>query len=205
MGYASLVTLQHRLKEAHDAVPHPPDGTAFKYASQLNYLGNLIFRIAHNFVFAFLTPRQRVHVSLGAMGLAVSLLAGPICILGSPWIGWVPIAYLLGGVSVGTFESNLLSCLSPLGHATKKWAILGMPLGFTFISVGGFLLLMSGVPLAALYGLVAAGCAGSMLLFAQAIPDRTPPRSAPAPTHARGDACRLVAERRSRLPHPQRR
>ena len=28
------------------------------------------------------------------------------------------------------FEANLLASITPLGHATKKWAILGMPLGF---------------------------------------------------------------------------
>jgi hypothetical protein len=174
MGYASLVTLQHRLKEAHDRVPHPPDDLAFEYASQLNYVGNLVFRLAHNFIFACFTPRQRVHISLGCMALAALLLVVPILILESPWLGWVPIAYLMGGVSVGTFESNLLSSLTALGHGTKKWAILGMPLGFTCISVAGFLLMLAGVPLRALYLTVAISCVCSSVVFATTIPDGGP-------------------------------
>ena len=166
MGYASLVTLQHRLKVEHDKVDHPADDVTFTYASQLNYLGNLIFRLAHNFIFAFLTPRQRVFLSLACMGLAMGTLAVAICMLRDPWIGWVPIAYLLGGVAVGTHESNLLASITPLGHATKKWAILGLPTGFTFISVGGFLLLQLGVPLYALYLLTTLACAVAAAVFA---------------------------------------
>ncbi len=165
MGYATLVTLQHRLKAEHDKVSHPPDDAQFKYASQLNYVGNLIFRLAHNFIFAFFTPRQRVHLSLGCMAAATGILGIAICIVRSPWIGWVPIAYLLGGVAVGTHESNLLATITPLGHATKKWAILGLPLGFTFISVGGYLLLLAGVPLVTLYLLNALMCGVSVLVF----------------------------------------
>ena len=124
-GYAALVTMQHKLKNARDAVrlrlPESyDDSEAFKHASQLNYVGNLVFRLAHNFVFAFLTPRQRVLLALVAMGFATGLLGVVVCLLESPWIGWVPIAYFLGGVAVGTFESNMLSYITPLGHATKK-------------------------------------------------------------------------------------
>jgi hypothetical protein len=165
MGYAALVTLQHKLKTEHDKAAHAPDDSAFEHASQLNYLGNLLFRLAHNFVFAFLTPRQRVHLSLLCMALASGILAVFVCLLRSPWIGWVVLAYLLGGVAVGTHESNLLACITPLGHATKKWAILGLPLGFTFTSVGGFLLLLSGVPLVALYLLNSLLCVVSMAVF----------------------------------------
>ena len=170
MGYAALVTLQHRLKNVHDEVPHPPDSTEFKHASTLNYVGNLVFRLAHNFVFCFLSPRIRVHLSLSAMALAMGFLGFAMCIAKSPWIGWVFISYFLGGVAIGTFESNLLSCITPLGHGTKKWVIFGMPLGFNLISVGGFLLMQAGVPLVALYMTVMVCCLLSMAVFALTIP-----------------------------------
>ena len=165
MGYAALVTLQHQLKDERDKSEHPPDANAFEHASQLNYLGNLIFRLAHNFVFAFLTPRQRVRLSLLCMAIAMILLAVFVCLLRSTWMGWIVLAYLLGGVAVGTHESNLLACITPLGHATKKWAVLGLPLGFTLVSVGGFLMLLCGVPLHALYLLSAGACLSSLVVF----------------------------------------
>jgi hypothetical protein len=108
---------------------------------------SLIFRLAHNFIFFFLSPRQRVHLALAAMAAATGVLAIAMCIAKSPWIGWVFIAYFLGGVSIGTFESNFLACITPLGHQTKKWAIFGTPVGFNFISVGGFLLLLGETPI----------------------------------------------------------
>jgi hypothetical protein len=41
----------------------------------------------------------------------------------------------LGGVGIGTFESNLLSTIAPLGKRTKLWAIVGMPVRFSQRSV----------------------------------------------------------------------
>jgi hypothetical protein len=180
MGYAALVTLQHKLKDVHDETHHPEDSAMFKHASTLNYVGNLIFRIAHNFFFAFLSPRQRVHASLLSMAAATGTLAFAMCIGRSPWIGWVFLSYFLGGVGVGTFESNLLASISPLGHQTKKWAILGMPLGFNLISVGGFLLMQAGVPLVALYLTVLVSCFASMLVFHLGVPARPTPTASPS-------------------------
>ena len=178
MGYAALVTLQHRLKDVHDNNSEkahlPSHSTEFKHASTLNYVGNLVFRLAHNFVFFFLSPRQRVHLALGCMAASMGCLAFAMCMGGSPWIGWVFISYFLGGVAIGTFESNLLSCITPLGHGSKKWVIFGMPLGFNLISVGGFLLLQARVPLVALYLAVLVSCVVSMILFAVAIPVALP-------------------------------
>ena len=59
----------------------------------------------------------------------------------SSWVGWTYIAYLCGGISIGSFESNLLSTITPLGPDTKVWAIIGMPAGFTCISVIGYALM----------------------------------------------------------------
>ena len=42
-------------------------------------------------------------------------------------IAWVYAAYMLGGVAMGMFETNLLNSTLDLGHGTKTWSILGMP------------------------------------------------------------------------------
>ena len=177
MGYAALVTLQHRLKDVHDNNSEkahlPSHSTEFKHASTLNYVGNLVFRLAHNFVFFFLSPRQRVHLALGCMAASMGCLAFAMCKGGSPWIGWVFISYFLGGVAIGTFESNLLSCITPLGHGSKKWVIFGMPLPQSDLG-GRLLLLQARVPLVALYLAVLVSCVVSMILFAVAIPVALP-------------------------------
>ena len=46
-----------------------------------------------------------------------------------------------GGQAVGTFESNVLSAIAPLGHATKTWAVIGIPVGYNIINVGSFLVM----------------------------------------------------------------
>ena len=104
------------------------------------------------------------------MSTAMCLLSGFVYIGGSKWIGWVFIAYTLGGVGIGSFESNLLSAITPLGSKTKVWAIIGLPLGFNVISIGGFLLLSVGVPPVALYLGVATGLAAGMSVFFFRIP-----------------------------------
>ena len=133
MGCAALVLLQHRLSQAM----HLDGGTTaaekqaaavFEHGTSFNYIGNLIFRLAHNFVFSCLRPRHRVYISLSFMTLAMALLGFVVVLGGSHWVGWVYICYFMGGIAIGTFESNLLTSITPLGHATKVWAIVGMPL-----------------------------------------------------------------------------
>jgi len=62
-----------------------------------------------------------------------------------PSLFWVFLAYGLGGVGIGTFESNLLSTIAPLGKETKLFAIIGIPTGIILITVGGFVLMENGV------------------------------------------------------------
>ena len=81
----------------------------------MNYVGNLIFRIAHNFVFHPLSPRGRVFVSLFSMIISMSILI--LCCLGNAnrdWVALIYVAYFLGGMSVGTYESNMVTCVTPL-------------------------------------------------------------------------------------------
>jgi MFS family permease len=183
MGYAALVLLQHRLSQAMhlDGGPTATEKRAaavFEHGTSFNYIGNLIFRLAHNFVFSCLRPRHRVYISLSFMTLAMGVLGIVVVLGGSHWVGWVYICYFMGGIAIGTFESNLLTSITPLGHATKVWAIVGMPLGFATMSIGGFafqslpFVCFSDASLAGLYILVAGLCLCAMLIFAFQIPDR---------------------------------
>jgi len=51
---------------------------------------------------------------------------------------WVVLAYSLGGIAAGTFQQNLLNCLTPLGHRTKLVAISAIPVGISCVLIGGF-------------------------------------------------------------------
>jgi len=51
------------------------------------------------------------------------------------WVGTVLIAYSLTGFGFGVFEVTFLNVVTPLGKATKGWAILGFPLGFAAINI----------------------------------------------------------------------
>ena len=134
MGYASLVLLQHRLSTKMCL----ESSSLYQHACSMNYVGNLIFRIAHNFVFAKIRPRHRVYISLMSMCLSMTILGFVIVMGNINHVSLVFLAYFAGGLAIGTFESNLLSSITPLGPATKMYAIVGMPAGFATISIGGF-------------------------------------------------------------------
>ena len=158
MGYAACVILQHQLKDVMDVKKGTDAYTIFTHAVSFNYIGNLIFRLAHNVVFSRFKPRQRVFISLSAMCVAMTLLGVVICLGKSRNLAWIFVAYFLCGVSVGTYESNMISCITPLGHESKVWTIIGMPLGFNLISIGGQALLSANFPLPGLYIIVLVLC-----------------------------------------------
>ena len=178
MGYAACVILQHQLKETmgvDDKNSH--DYKIFTHAVSFNYIGNLIFRLAHNVVFARFKPRQRVFISLSAMCIAMTLLGVVICLGKSRNLAWIFVAYFLCGVSVGTYESNMISCITPLGHESKVWTIIGMPLGFNLISIGGQALLSADFPLPGLYIIVLSLCITAMMVMMYMIPNREIPNN----------------------------
>ncbi len=73
-GYASMVVLQAKLK-SHLGIPqHGELSRDFTFAVSCQYIGNLIFRIAHNFFFACVTSPSRVLIAQGCMLTALSLL-----------------------------------------------------------------------------------------------------------------------------------
>lgn len=134
MGYAALNALQRKVKLRIGISDDDKSASVlFSFAVSWLYMGNLVFRAMHNVVFAAFVPRQRVYISLIAMTCSMLVISLLIFWAHIQHIALVFVAYGLGGVAVGSFEANLLSCISPLGHNTKSWAVLGIPIGY----VGG--------------------------------------------------------------------
>ena len=172
MGYAILVSFQHKLKVAY-GIPDSgsPLSHEFSNAVSFLYIGNLIFRLAHNFIFAPIKPRNRVYVAILSMALSMTILSIFVFVLEyTNTLAWVYIAYVFGGIGIGSFESNLLSAITPLGHTTKIWAIIGFPLGFAVILIGGFMASTIGVPTQVIYFFVLACLLLACAVFFFAIP-----------------------------------
>jgi len=172
-GYAALFGLQHSIKTAFGLKDDKSSASHdFGVAVSVLYMFNLVFRFAHNIFFGCISPRARVYVSMTAMMLSMLVIAVCIMILESHRLCWVVLAYSLGGVAVGSFESNLLACLTPFGHRTKHIAILGIPVGVTMVLVGGFFLMGPPfeLPATLVYLGVAVGLLLGMLVLALCIP-----------------------------------
>lgn len=171
MGYAILVSFQHKLKVRLNI---KDDGSqrshVFSVGVSMQYIGNLIFRMAHNFIFFFIKPRHRVYLSMIAMGIAMFLLGVLVFALDIDHLAIIFVAYGLGGVGIGSFESNLLSAITPLGHQTKVWAIIGFPVGFACVLIGGFMLTAIGVPTQAIYLIVCGAIIAAAALFFFMVP-----------------------------------
>jgi len=107
------------------------------------------------------------------MATAITLIIAVFFVAESIHIPFVYLIYLLGGVAVGTFESNLLTCITPLGPKSKIWAILGMPFGFNFVCIIGYFLMSWGLAPPYIYGFVVVCCVLSIWLFRTIIPETT--------------------------------
>lgn len=138
MSYAGMVSLQRSIEERIGL--ENLNTYIFGIAIGNLYLGNLIFRLMHNFLFSYFVPRERVMISYAFSSVAHLTIALAYWVFNSKSLVWVFVAYLFAGVSVGTFESNFLSCIKPLGDETKSWAILGIPIGFNGVSIGFYIL-----------------------------------------------------------------
>jgi hypothetical protein len=167
MSYAGMISLQanikHRLNIGDKASSR---GDTFGAGVAMLYFGNLCFRIGHNFLFTFLTPRNRAMLSYFCLCIAHLTIGFAYWVADSDNLCWVFIAYLLAGIGIGSFESNLLSTLSPFGHGTKSWAVLGVSIGFNGVSVGFFLIFAIWPHHAALEGAAYFFIAGASLLGA---------------------------------------
>jgi hypothetical protein len=141
MGYAGMIVLQHHIKNRLNIADSDHYmSNVFSAGVAFLYWGNLIMRLLHNVFFTCLAPRYRVVVAYVLMSCAHSVLFFAYYIAKSDHVVWTFFAYLLAGISIGSFESNLMSCLTPLGHGTKSWAVIGIPIGFNLVSVGFFIL-----------------------------------------------------------------
>ena len=143
MGYAAFFSLQRRVKLTFKDHDRSDFGSVFELACSFLYIGNLVLRMGHNILFAWLRPQYRVclaqlSICLGMLGLASLTYTNTNGIHSYNTVAVVFISYFLGGVGVGTFEANLLHSIKPLGHRAKLWAIAGMPSGIVVITVGGF-------------------------------------------------------------------
>jgi hypothetical protein len=141
MGYAGVICLQHHVKNRlgiKDSNHHMSE--MYSAGVGMIYVGNLLFRLLHNIVFSMLMPRYRVCLAYLLMASAhlTTFIVYYVC--DSKDVSWVFVTSLVSGIAIGTFESNLMSCLTPLGHGTKSWAVLGVSAGFNLVSVGFFIL-----------------------------------------------------------------
>eukprot|EP00758_Cryptobia_borreli_P011353 Tbor_TRINITY_DN5648_c1_g10::TRINITY_DN5648_c1_g10_i1::g.8700::m.8700 len=143
MAYSSLVTLQGNLRHRL-GIDNSKSARSYEFSSaaSLLFLGNLCLRLLHNVFLGFLRPRQRVYVSYVALTISSGIIAIFYFMLDFQSIVFMYIAYLIAGTGIGTFESNIMSVITPLGHETKVWAQYGIPAGFSAVSVGTFTLLV---------------------------------------------------------------
>ena len=152
MAYACLFALQGKLKTELNVECGASEDEAFGRAVSALYMGNLVFRFAHNLILFPLSPRGRTCLSIMVLGLSMSVIAFGIFIFKIHDLSLVWFAYLLGGIGIGSFESNLLSAITPLGHRTKLWATLGIPAGVVLITVGSFVVFaVADVPVLSVY------------------------------------------------------
>eukprot|EP00484_Ammonia_sp_Unknown_P020946 CAMPEP_0197032380 /NCGR_PEP_ID=MMETSP1384-20130603/11070_1 /TAXON_ID=29189 /ORGANISM="Ammonia sp." /LENGTH=423 /DNA_ID=CAMNT_0042462029 /DNA_START=36 /DNA_END=1304 /DNA_ORIENTATION=+ len=177
MGYASLVCLQKKLyNQWQDNVGGTLSNQQqelFEHGTSLIYFGNLLFRLLHNVIFAAFTPRIRVVISLCCMCVSMLTLVIFYWWIRSEFVLWVYLSYLFGGIGIGSFESNILSTITPLGNETKLWAMMGIPVGFLTITVGGYAfmaILDSNTSVVYIYLTVFACCSMSVFLWLLRIP-----------------------------------
>lgn len=134
-------------------------------------VGNLLFRLLHNVIFAAFTPRIRVVISLVSMSFSMAILICSYWMFRSTSVIVVYVAYLIGGIGIGSFESNILATITPLGHDTKLWAMMGISVGFFLITVGGYAFMaITGLDVLYIYITVGIACFLSIFLWLFRIP-----------------------------------
>lgn len=87
------------------------------------------------------------------------------------WIPIIAICYFLTGCSVGTFEANILSCVTPLGGQSKLWMMIGIPVGFNTVAIGGMFAIDAGLEPVYIWFTICVGCIVSVSIFSTTIPE----------------------------------
>ena len=144
-GRSCMLVLQQKLKASMGIDEVGTLAREFTFAVSLNTMASLIFRLGHNFVFAPLSSAQRVLVAQVCMMISLSIAIALYYTNAAYPIPAVGIAYFLSGMAIGTFESNVISAITPLGQETKVYALAGLPLGFNGVAVIGFALMGQGI------------------------------------------------------------
>lgn len=166
-GYACLFSMQHMIK-VFFGIPDDDSSAShsFSFAITTMYISNLIFRLGQNFILFAFTPRQRALVGILAMTAAMLLLGLGIFARNSKSLATVAVAYALGGVAIGTFETNYSVVLAALGTRTKVYGISGIPLGIFLVIVPGFIAVTAGFSIVYIYCIVAGALAvGAFILI----------------------------------------
>lgn len=175
MGYAALVSFQADLKRHMGIAQDSAESYAFGTAISLLFLAALFMRLMHNVVLGFLIPRHRVVLAFVMMVLATASVLFIFYVGRVTSLAAVFLVYITGGIAIGTFEVNIVSFITPLGAQSKKYALLGMPVGYNGVSIGGFLLFAAfpGDPLVQglVFGLVALLSAVGLVFFLCCVPD----------------------------------
>lgn len=169
MGYAILLTFQHYLKQMMNISDNDRNRSLiFSNGVSMIYFGNLIMRIGHNLLFGCWSSRIRVYISMVCMIISISIVG--LIFLQLDHLVLIYLAYLLGGIAIGSFESNLLSTITLLGSSTKFWAIIGIPIGFATIQIGGFALVGLGISAFYVYLTVWLSLIVGLVIFAWFVP-----------------------------------
>eukprot|EP00931_Biecheleriopsis_adriatica_P019615 TRINITY_DN13327_c0_g1_i1.p1 TRINITY_DN13327_c0_g1~~TRINITY_DN13327_c0_g1_i1.p1 ORF type:complete len:479 (+),score=99.24 TRINITY_DN13327_c0_g1_i1:195-1439(+) len=154
-GYTLIGPLQHTLKVAIHIADTGAVAHAFTQAAALVQWGKFFMTLAQNFILAPLLPVQRVYLALALMMLGTLVPPVFVYAAGSTWLGWVFFTFGFIGFSLGIFEANFLTVITPLGPLTKSWAIMGYPAAFAGINVIGMSLVSLGMPVQVLFWYIA--------------------------------------------------
>eukprot|EP01029_Cantina_marsupialis_P014300 TRINITY_DN315_c0_g6_i1.p1 TRINITY_DN315_c0_g6~~TRINITY_DN315_c0_g6_i1.p1 ORF type:complete len:450 (+),score=137.11 TRINITY_DN315_c0_g6_i1:99-1448(+) len=171
-AYAVLFSMQRKLKAIFGISDDDTSASdEWSFAISFLYMGNLVFRFAHNIIFSAFSARARVYISMCALTAAMLTIYFGVFVFGNRSINLIMAAYSLGGMGIGTYEANMFSSITPLGAKTKLWASFGIPCGVTGICFGAFMLMSWGVDFHYFYIAVACALIASMLLLAMKIPN----------------------------------
>jgi len=172
-AYASLFGLQHEVKRR---LGLQDDNSAasddFQHAVSSLFLCNLIARLGHPILFGCLSPRGRTLVAMVFLAMSMMIIAVLVMTFETVGLTWVYLAYSMGGIGIGSFESNFLSCLTAFGSPTKRVAIAAIPVGVNSVLIIGFLCMGPPfyVPAIAIYWTVTAAIFGGIIVLVRGLP-----------------------------------
>lgn len=169
-GYTLIGPLQHDFKsEMKIGDSGAGASAAFTQAAALVQWGKFVMTLGQNFLFYRLDPMKRVYVATAVMLVGTMIPPLIVYMFGNRWLGWVFLSFGCIGLSLGTFEANFLTAITPLGPLTKSWAIMGFPGAFAIVNVFGGLLLYAGLPVIFLFWYIVVGLPIGIFVLARCV------------------------------------